>query len=62
MATIELECPIEGCAYKTDEVSEAVACCLLLDHTTKHMPTVAPQQLPPTPAIPAPHGPRPLEG
>ncbi len=36
MATIELECPFEGCTYKTGEVSEAVACCLLSVHMTKH--------------------------
>ncbi len=58
MATAELECPIEGCTYKTGKASEAIACCLLLAHMAKHMPITASQQLPPTLATPAPCGPK----
>ena len=37
MATIELQCPVEGCVYCTPNVSEQVACTLLNTHATVHM-------------------------
>ena len=51
---VVIQCPIAGCDFATEDVSEAVACVLLTTHSTIHTSAAMPVQAPKAPPLERP--------